>query len=140
MKTNKLTPNFAVANIKQTVEFYKSVLGFNLIVAVPESQDGIEQVLSDDKEYVYALISKDNIEFMIQRTDSFKKDVPLAEQEIIGASVSFYMEIEGITDFYQQIRSKEVVSTEMKTTWYGMREFYLKDNNGYILGFAEKAE
>ncbi|EKB58258.1 hypothetical protein HMPREF9700_02066 [Bergeyella zoohelcum CCUG 30536] len=30
--------------------------------------------------------------------------------------------------------------TELKTTWYGMQEFYLKDLNGYILGFAEKAE
>ena len=27
--------------------------------------------------------------------------------------------------------------TELKTAWYGMQEFYLKDPNGYILGFAE---
>jgi hypothetical protein len=30
--------------------------------------------------------------------------------------------------------------TEMQLTWYGVKEFYVKDNNGYILGFAEETE
>lgn len=140
MKVNKLTPNFEVASIKQTVQFYKDVLGFNLIMAVPESQDGVEQQLSDGKEYVYALVSKDNVELMFQRTDSFKEDIALSGNATIGASVSFYMEVEGINDFYNEIRNKNIKTTELKTAWYGMREFYLHDNNGYILGFAEKTE
>ena len=27
---------------------------------------------------------------------------------------------------------------ELSTTWYGMKEFYIYDNNGYVLGFAEQ--
>lgn len=27
---------------------------------------------------------------------------------------------------------------ELSTTWYGMNEFYIRDNNGYVLGFAEQ--
>jgi hypothetical protein len=30
------------------------------------------------------------------------------------------------------------MAKELETTWYGMREFYIKDCNGYILGFAER--
>ncbi|SQA75495.1 Glyoxalase-like domain [Capnocytophaga sputigena] len=52
----------------------------------------------------------------------------------------FYMDIEGIDEFHQQMKAKKLEITELKTTWYGMKEFYLKDINGYILGFAEKAE
>jgi len=36
------------------------------------------------------------------------------------------------------MKSKNLQVTDLKTTWYGMQEFYLKDLNGYILGFAEK--
>lgn len=140
MKANKLTPNFEVMNIRETVEFYQSILGFSLTMAVPETQDGIEQTLADGKEYVYALVNKDNVEMMFQRTDSFKEDVSLAKDLSLGASVSFYMEIDGIDDFYSQIKDKNIKPTELKTAWYGMREFYITDNNGYILGFAEKNE
>lgn len=140
MKANKLTPNFEVKDIRETVEFYQSVLGFSLTMAVPETQDGIEQALVDEKEYSYALVSKDNVEMMFQRTDSFKKDVCFANDLSLGASVSFYMEIEGIDDFYNHIKNKNINPTELKTAWYGMREFYFKDNNGYILGFAEKTD
>jgi len=140
MKANKLTPNFEVKSIRETIEFYQNALGFSLVMAVSETQDGIEQSLTDGKNYVYALVSKDDVEMMFQRTDSFKQDVLLAKDISMGASVSFYMEIDGIDDFYEQIKDKGLNPTELKTAWYGMREFYLKDNNGYILGFAEKSE
>lgn len=139
MKANKLTPNFEVKDIRETIEFYQSALSFSLVMAVPETQNGIEQSLTDGKEYVYALVSKDDVEMMFQRTDSFKEDVSLAKDLSMGASVSFYMEIDGIDGFYQQIKDKGLNPTELKTAWYGMREFYIKDNNGYILGFAEKS-
>lgn len=141
MKVSKLTPNFCVSDIRQTVQFYQGFLGFRLIMAVPETQDGIEQQLSDQKEYVYALVAKDNVELMFQRTDTFKADIALAKDlKALGASVSFYMEVEGIDHFYSEIQGKNIETTDLKTAWYGMREFYLKDSNGYILGFAEKTE
>jgi uncharacterized glyoxalase superfamily protein PhnB len=140
MTIHKLTPNFEVSNIRETVHFYQSVLDFNLTMAVPESQDSVEQKLEEGKEYVYALIVKDKVEIMLQRTDSFKQDIALAEDAKIGASVSFYMEIDGLNELYNTIKDKVKNSTKPKTAWYGMREFYIKDPNGYILGFAEKYE
>ncbi len=138
MKINKLSPNFEVSNIKETVNFYKENFGFTLIMAVPESQDGVEQTLSNSKEYVYAMMQKDSVELMFQRSDSFKNDVFFAKELNIGATVSFYMEIEGINEFYSALKSKNLQITELKTTWYGMKEFYVRDLNGYILSFAEK--
>ncbi len=138
MKIKKLSPNFEVKDIKKTVEFYAENFGFTLVMAVPESQDGIEQILSNDKAYIYAMMQKDNIELMFQHSDSFKKDVIFAKDFNMGATVSFYMEIEGVKEFYRILQNKKLQITELKTTWYGMQEFYVKDLNGYILGFAEK--
>jgi uncharacterized glyoxalase superfamily protein PhnB len=140
MKLSKLTPNLAVADIRQTVQFYRDNLGFELVMAVPVAQDGVEQQLSEGKEYVYAMLKKDGVELMIQRSDSFHEDVVLAEQTSVGASVSFYMEGKGIDAFHAELKSKGIQVTELKLTWYGIKEFYIKDNNGYILGFAEEAE
>lgn len=138
MKICKISPNFEVTDIKKTTAFYTENLGFNLIMAVPESQDGIDQTFLENKEYVYALVQRDNMEFMFQRSDTFKNDVVFSKGLAIGATVSFYMEIEGINEFYLALKHKNLQLTELKTTWYGMQEFYLKDLNGYILGFAEK--
>ncbi len=140
MKVNKLTPNFEVKDIKETVKFYRSVLGFSLVMAVPETKDGIEQSLADGKDYIYALVAKDKVELMFQRTDSFRQDLILADNLPLGASVSFYMEVEELDDFYENIKEKVKEITIPKLTWYGMKEFYIKDQNGYILGFAEKTE
>lgn len=140
MKISKLSPNFEVTDIRKTVAFYTETFGFNLIMAVPETQDGIDQTFEENKEYVYAMIQKDNVELMFQRSDTFKNDVVFSKGQNIGATVSFYMDIEGIKEFHQNLQNKSLELTELKTTWYGMQEFYLKDLNGYILGFAEKSE
>ncbi len=140
MKIKKLSPNFAVTDIKKTVAFYTEYFGFTLVMAVPESQDGVEQTLSEHKTYVYAMVKKESVELMFQRSDSFKNDVIFAKDLNMGATVSFYMEIEGIAELYQSLKSKNLQVTELKTSWYGMQEFYVKDLNGYIIGFAEKVE
>ncbi len=140
MKVNKLTPNLEVKDIESTVTFYQSVLGFTLVMAVPSTQDAMDESFISDKDYVYALVKKDGVELMFQRTDSFKQDVTLARGLPIGASVSFYMEVNGLDDFFVSIKDKVDVFTAPEMAWYGMREFYLKDINGYILGFAEKVE
>ena len=85
-----------MSNVKQTVDFYSKHLGFKLVMAVPESQDGIDQSFVEEKEYVYAMVQKDNVEIFFQRSDSFKNDVVFSQDLSIGASVSFYMDIEGI--------------------------------------------
>jgi len=139
MGFNKLTPNFEVSDLRESVHFYQSVLGFTLTAAVPETHDGVDPELIEGKNYVFAMMKNGDVELMFQRSDSFKHDVEIATNEIIGASVSFYIEIAGIQEFYNEIKGKVPAITAMKTTWYGVNEFYMKDNSGYILGFGEKA-
>jgi uncharacterized glyoxalase superfamily protein PhnB len=137
MKLNKLTPNFAVADIRQTVQFYHENLGFELVMAVPATQDGVDTQLAADKEYVYAMMQREQVELMFQQQDSFHEDVSLAGNEPIGASVSFYMQGKDIEPFCAGLKNRDIQVSDLKLTWYGIKEFYMKDNNGYILGFAE---
>ena len=138
MEIKKLAPNFAVQDIEKTVAFYRDVLGFKLEMAVPEDKSGVEQELTERKKYIYAMMSRDGVGVMFQRTDSIGEDVPPLKGVPIGASVSFYIEVEDINALYQEIKPKAGVVKELETAWYGMQEFYVKDCNGYILGFAER--
>lgn len=137
MKLNKLTPNFAVQDIRKTVSYYQDILGFKLMMAVPEDKSGIDGELDESKTYIYAMMGRDNVELMFQRLDSIEEDIPPLKEFEQGASVSFYMEVEDIEFLYQAIKSKTDVVVDLKTAWYGMQEFYIRDCNGYILGFAE---
>jgi catechol 2,3-dioxygenase-like lactoylglutathione lyase family enzyme len=139
MKLNKLTPNLAVTDIRQTVRFYRENLGFELVMAVPATRDGVDTRLAGDKEYVYAMMQREQVELMFQQRDSFREDVPLAGDEPVGASVSFYMEGKEIEPFHAALKNKNIQVSDVKLTWYGIKEFYMKDNNGYILAFAEEA-
>lgn len=137
MKLKKLTPNFAVEDIKKTVEFYQNVLGFKLESAVAEDRSGLETEINPAKEYLYAMMSKDGVEVMFQRIDNMAQDIPSFKDAEVGASVSFYMESEDVDAVSEELKEKVEIVKEIETTWYGMRELYVKDCNGYVLCFAQ---
>ena len=138
LKISKLAPVFAVKNVQKSVEFYSKHLGFQLAFAVP-NHDAVEEIFENGKEYRYAMLKSGELEIAFQRLDTFQNDIQFAKNQPIGASVSFYMDVDNIEDLYNRLKSENLEITELKTTWYGVLEFYLKDLNGYILGFAQPA-
>jgi len=140
MKITSLTPNFEVSDIRKTVQFYQDILDFKLVMAVSATQDEIETSLLENKAYKFAIMQRDEVTFMFEVKDTYLGGMDSFKTKTIGASVSFYMQIDGIDDFYELIKSKKLKPSELKTMWYGMREFYIQDINGYVLGFAEKIE
>lgn len=139
MKVSKLAPVIAVENVAATVEFYSQYLDFKLGFAVPDD-NAIETTIDPNKSYRYAMLQNNGIEIAFQRLDTFEPIMELVENQTIGASVAFYMDIENIDTFYQEMKLKNLKITELTTTWYGVKEFYMKDINGYILGFAEQTQ
>jgi uncharacterized glyoxalase superfamily protein PhnB len=74
---------------------------------------------------------------MFQDVDNIKEDIGDFFDKV-GASASLYMRIDDVDGFYEKISSGVEMVKDIDTTWYGMREFYIKDCNGYILGFASQ--
>ena len=138
MKYKKLTPNFSVKNVKETVLFYKDVLGFNLEMLVPTNEKTIETTLSENRSYDYAMMRKDNVFVMFLEENNLRKDMPSLENVPRGASLLFYIDVEDIDTVYESLNGKVDIVKTIEKTWYGMKEFYIKDCNGYILGYGEK--
>jgi len=138
MKFKKLTPNMMVDDVRESVKFYTDILGFTLNMVVPEDSKTIDNELKDGKKYVYAMVSRDEVFIMLMKKDVFEEDLPMLKGTTIGASVSFYCDVDNINKVYNSLKDKVDITIDLHTTWYGMQEFYIKDCNGYILGFAER--
>ena len=129
--------NLAVKDIVSTVKYYQENFDFELQMLVDESKTNFDTKIKKELNYIWAMIHKDNVSIMLQNTESLKEDVGVFFENI-GASLTLYIDVENVDDLYVKIKDKVNIYKELNTTWYGQREFYIKDINGYILGFASK--
>lgn len=107
-----------VEDVRATVDFYGDILGFDLVMAVPESQDGILTELSGTETIVYALVRNGSSELMFQSQKSMGEDIPMLAGKSVGASVSLYLETDGINEICDRIRPKVQIVKNLFTTWY----------------------
>jgi uncharacterized glyoxalase superfamily protein PhnB len=120
-----LSPNIFVKDINETIKFYQ-LLGFELVVTVPETGNNL----------VWAMMAKGNVTFMFQTMASLGEELPdISRQD--GASMLFYIKLKNIRTFFEGIKELVPVLKGLETTFYGATEFSIKDNNNYVLTFAE---
>ncbi len=129
-----------VDNVNKTVGFYKDVLGFEFVMAVPKDSQEVLMEMPKDKQLIYALMKSGNVELMFQQRRSLYEDVPALKGLEIGGSLTFYIEVGNANELFVKLKEKVEVVKELHKTFYGMQEFYIKDCNGYILCFSEKGQ
>ena len=132
-----LSPNLAVKDIKQTVAYYQDNFGFEIEMLVDSLQEDFSPEIKKDKDYIWALIKKGDISLMLQEENSMKEDIGNFF-ESIGASITLYIEVDDVDILYEKVKENVEILKPVYTTWYGQKEFYIKDINGYILGFSSK--
>lgn len=132
-----LIPNLAVKDIKQTVAYYQDNFGFEIEMLVDSLQEDFSPEIKKDKDYIWALIKKGDISLMLQEENSMKEDIGNFF-EGIGASITLYIEVDDVDILYEKVKENVEILKPVYTTWYGQKEFYIKDINGYILGFSSK--
>jgi uncharacterized glyoxalase superfamily protein PhnB len=55
----------------------------------------------------------------------------------VGASQTFYLEVDGVEELRRQVEGKVQIIKDLHDSFYGTREFYFTDCNGYILSYSE---
>ena len=133
-----LSPNLAVKDIKESVAYYQNNFGFEIEMLVDSLQEDFNPVIKEDKEYIWALIKKGDVSLMLQEENSMKEDIGNFFNDI-SASITLYMEVDDVDSLYEKVKENVEILKPIYETWYGQKEFYIKDINGYILGFSSKA-
>ena len=76
---------------------------------------------------------------MFQERESLKeKRVPaFGPAPEIGATITFYFQVEDVDALSAKLKEHCPVVRDLHDTFYGMRETYARDPDGYVLGFAQ---
>ena len=120
-----LSPNIFVNDIAQTIGFYE-LLGFKVAMSVPET----------GTDLVWAMMTNGSVTMMFQTFSSLADDLPEINR-VDGGSLLLYINLKNIRAFFEEIKDKVAVLKGLETTFYGAAEFSIKDNNGYVITFAE---
>jgi len=117
MKLLEIKPMLYTKQVKETVDFYCNVLGF--------------ECLEYDEELGWAAFSRNDIEIMATLPNSH---LPFDQPVFTG---SFYITTDDVDGIWEELKKKVKVCYPLEDFDYGMREFAIYDNNGYLLQFAQ---
>jgi uncharacterized glyoxalase superfamily protein PhnB len=115
MHLKEVIPLLWVSNLETTVQFYTATLGFELSGLVPGAW---ALVRAGDAAVMFALPGRD-MHF---------------EKAVFTGSLYFYPE--DLEAVWLALKDKVMVDYPIADFNYGMREFGIRDNNGYLLQFG----
>jgi uncharacterized glyoxalase superfamily protein PhnB len=118
MKLRELTPMLRTRDLQGSVEFYTTILGFTC------------DALADDS--AWACVRRDFVSIMFASPDEHD---PFDEAVFTG---SFYINADDVDALWEQVKDKARVTYPIQDFDYGMREFAIYDNNGYVLQFGRE--
>ena len=118
MKLKRLVPILWVSDIEQTIAFYRDMLGFKCM----NRMEG------------WACLANDEVELMISLPNQHE---PFDQLQFTG---SFYFRPDDVDRLWEQLKNQVPIVYPIENFDYGMREFAIRDNTGYILQFGKAIE
>ena len=132
MNFKKITPNLVVADLDKSLKFYRDILGFSISQTVP-----------DKPPFIFAWMKRGEAELFLNVNMPPQPGEPdlYAGKPIGGGTLSLYLVMEGIDELYASVQQQKIpIVIAMHTQFYGMKEFAVRDPDGYLLIFAEPAK
>lgn len=136
----KITANIIVNNVNESLDFYEKILDFSLVMAVPEGSHQVITVRDAVTPLGFAIIRRDGVELMLQSRKSLADELPSLAATPVGTSFTLYIQVDDIEALYRAIKEKAVFIEDLHTTFYGAREFCIRDSGGNVLTFASSQQ
>lgn len=118
MSFQRLTPMLRTPDLPGTLAFYRSVLGFEQVAGA--------------LEHGWLSLRREGAELMLSGLNQHEGDTAPA------FTGSLYIEVDDVDAMWEAMQNRARVSYALETFPYGMREFAICDNNGYLLQFGTR--
>ena len=122
MHLRRLTPMLSVADLQRTMAFYCDELGFRCVRTF------------GDPRPVWCHLERDSVDLMFNAP-------PIEEMADLPAGAKdfqvYYFYPDDVVALHDQWKKKSLPVTDLRVTGYGMKEFELRDPDGYWLWFGE---
>jgi uncharacterized glyoxalase superfamily protein PhnB len=117
MTLHSLTPMLNTWDVKASIAFYTDILGF--------------ECEKFSEEHGWASLRRDKVSIMLARPNQhLGHTAPI----LTG---SLYIKTDDVSACWEKIKDKTRVCYPIEDFEYGMREFGVFDNNGYLLQFGQ---
>lgn len=129
---NIITPELKVFNIKESLDFYTKLAGFEILYDRPENK--------------FAMLTINGARLMIEElTDDSRAYKVGALEKPLGRGLHFQIMINNVQGLYDNFKKNNYpIFIEMDEKWYrvnntetGQRQFRVQDPDGYQLRFCE---
>jgi len=128
MKLTGLTASLFTNQMDRATAFYRDVLGFT-----------VKQTVPDQAPFVFVWLERDSVSVFLNDEALTRKEAPDAAWLTVGQSgVTMFILTEGIASLWAGVKDMARVVMPLKDQWYGMTEFSIQDNDGYVITFAEE--
>lgn len=117
MTIHNVIPMLTTAQAQETIDFYTNMLGFTCN--------------KYDHNTGWALLQYGNAEIMLSAPNTH---IPFEKPQFTG---SFYFTTDMVDELWNKFKDKAKVCYPVENFHYGMREFAIYDNNGYLLQFGQ---
>ena len=120
MELLDIRPIIWTEQMEETIKYYSEVLGF----------------ICDEynKKLGWASLSKDDVGIMVTKPNTNA----LFKGPIFTGSLYFAMD--NVDELWNQLKDKAKICYPIENFEYGMRDFAIYDNNGYMLQFGEEIQ
>jgi uncharacterized glyoxalase superfamily protein PhnB len=122
----KITPILFAQEIEPCIQFWTERMGFQKIVEVPEGD-----------KIGFALLEKDGLELMYQSYASVEKDNAATAAAVKQGPTFLYIDVDDLKSALTAVGNAELVMP-VRSTFYGAREFGIKDPVGHYIIFAQQ--
>lgn len=122
-RVTNLRPMLAVTDLPETVRFYVERLGFNCCGLFGNPP-------------VWAELERNGTAIMFNAPPGVARDVPRKSKDY----QVFYFNSDDLLALHAEFKSRGVAVSDLRVTIYGMKEFEVRDPEGYWLWFGQPTD
>lgn len=128
-----LTPLLQVYDMPTSVQFYRDLLGFQIVSTSP--------LLGEDR-YHWVWLRLGEAELMLNtayESDEERPAEPERQRTAAHNDTGLFIGCPDVSGAYEELRAKGLSVKEPVVTRYGMKQMYVRDPDGYSLCFQWSA-
>jgi len=121
MKLTNLTPMLETDDLRQTIKFYTELLGFTC-----------ESLYPDAENPIWTSLRRDEVVIMFTTRNAHST---ITRPTMTG---SLYIYPDNVDEVWELLKDKAIIEYPIENFDYGIREFAIRDCNGYLVQFGHE--
>ena len=130
MQIKRLTPMLNVSDIERSLKFYQKLVGFELV----SPRRAVDQ-------WRWAWIRSGTAELMLSESGGpATRADQMDPAQHDGWPAIYYLYPDNVADLHAAVKRQAFQVSDLRVTFYGMKEFEVRDPDGHILWFGQETD